>query len=164
MMTHRESAGLAIVYQGMVLLAHATGRAWQTGYGLPKGGIEPGETAIAAAIRETREEVGIKVPKSMVQPYARTYTLTSHKYKQTKTVHWFIVQVESLEEIGLNDLVVPKSQLQLSEINWAGFMPLQEAKKRVMASQQIVIDQLVGLGLLESKVLLFDIYNKMIQS
>lgn len=163
-MTHRESAGLAIVYQGMVLLAHATGRAWQTGYGLPKGGIEPGETAMAAAIRETREEVGIKVPKSMVQPHARTYTLTSHKYKQTKTVQWFIVEVERLADIGLNGLVVPKSQLQLSEIDWAGFMSLQEAKKRVMASQQIVIDQLVGLGLLESRVLSFDIYNKMIQS
>lgn len=151
MMTHRESAGLAIVYQGMVLLAHSTGNSWQTGYGLPKGGIDPGESPIDAAIRETREELGIKVPNSMVQQPARTYILTSRKYKYTKTVQWFIVQVESLKEIGLNDLVVPKTQLQLSEINWAGFMSLQEAKKRVTPSQSVVLDQLVGLGLLENE-------------
>ena len=150
MMKEKESAGLAIVYQGMVLLAHTTGRKWWGSYGIPKGGIEPGESRIDAAIRETREEVGLAIPRSMINPNPRTYVLTSRKYKYTKTVYWYTVEVKDLGQIGLKDLVVPKRQLQLEEVDWAGFVPLSEAKKRVMSSQQQLLTQLVGLGLLES--------------
>ncbi len=149
-MKQKESAGLAIIYRGMVLLAHTTGRKWWGSYGIPKGGIEPGESRMDAAIRETREEVGLDIPRSMIDPNPRTYVLTSRKYKYTKTVYWYTVQVEDLGQIGMKSLVVPKSRLQLEEVDWAGFMPLAEAKKRVMSSQQQLLTQLVGLGLLES--------------
>jgi len=150
-MKQKESAGLAIIYRGMILLAHTTGRKWWGSYGIPKGGIEPGESRIDAAIRETREEVGLDIPRSMIDPNPRTYVLTSRKYKYTKTVYWYAVQVEDLGQIGMKSLVVPKSQLQLEEVDWAGFMPLAEAKKRAMSSQQQLLTQLVGLGLLESR-------------
>lgn len=150
-MKQKESAGLAIIYRGMVLLAHTTGRKWWGSYGIPKGGIEPGESRMDAAIRETREEVGLDIPRSMIDPNPRTYVLTSRKYKYTKTVYWYAVQVEDLGQIGMKDLVVPKSRLQLEEVDWAGFMPLAEAKKRAMSSQQQLLTQLVGLGLLESR-------------
>ena len=149
-MKQKESAGLAIIYRGMVLLAHTTGRKWWGSYGIPKGGIEPGESRMDAAIRETREEVGLDIPRSMIDPNPRTYVLTSRKYKYTKTVYWYAAQVEDLGQIGMKSLVVPKSQLQLEEVDWAGFMPLAEAKKRAMSSQQQLLTQLVGLGLLES--------------
>jgi len=149
-MKQKESAGLAIIYRGMVLLAHTTGRKWWGSYGIPKGGIEPGESRMDAAIRETREEVGLDIPRSMIDPNPRTYVLTSRKYKYTKTVYWYAMQVEDLGQIGMKSLVVPKSQLQLEEVDWAGFMPLAEAKKRAMSSQQQLLTQLVGLGLLES--------------
>jgi predicted NUDIX family NTP pyrophosphohydrolase len=162
MMNHRTSAGLAIVYQGMVLLAHTAGRKWQGSYGIPKGGVEEGESLIEAAMRETLEEVGINVPKRLIDTTHRTYVLTSKKYKQVKTVHWFIVKIDDLSSIGLSGLVVPKRQLQLDEVDWAGFITLDEAKKRVMQSQATVIDNLTGLGLLESRVMSFDIYiNKL---
>jgi 8-oxo-dGTP pyrophosphatase MutT (NUDIX family) len=160
MMNYRTSAGLAIVYQGMVLLAHTTGRKWQGSYGIPKGGVEEGESLIDTAIRETLEEVGIRVPKRLIDTTARTYVLTSNKYKQVKTVHWFIVRVDDLSLIGLSGLVVPKRQLQLKEVDWAGFVNLAEARKRVMQSQVTVIDNLTSMGLLESRVLPFDIYIK----
>ena len=150
-MKQKESAGLAIIYNGMVLLAHTTGRKWWGSYGIPKGGIEPGESRIDAAIRETREEVGLDIPRSMIDPNPRTYVLTSRKYKYTKTVYWYTVQVEDLGQIGMKSLVVPKSRLQLEEVDWAGFMPLAEAKKRAMSSQQQLLTQLIGLGLLESR-------------
>ena len=149
-MKQKESAGLAIIYRGMVLLAHTTGRKWWGSYGIPKGGIEPGESRMDAAIRETREEVGLDIPRSMIDPNPRTYVLTSRKYKYTKTVYWYVVEVDDLGQIGMKDLVVPKGQLQLEEVDWAGFMPLAEAKKRAMSSQQQLLTQLVGLGLLES--------------
>lgn len=150
-MKQKESAGLVIIYNGMVLLAHTTGRKWWGSYGIPKGGIEPGESRMEAAIRETREEVGLDIPRSMIDPSPRTYVLTSRKYKYTKTVYWYIVRVDDLGQIGMKGLVVPKSQLQLEEVDWAGFMSLAEAKKRAMSSQQQLLTQLVGLGLLESR-------------
>ena len=58
----RFSAGLAIIWDGKILLAHTTGRKSNTGWGIPKGGVDKGESKINAAIRETYEELGVKVP------------------------------------------------------------------------------------------------------
>lgn len=159
-MSRRESAGLAIVFENRVLLAHSTGRGWWKSYGIPKGGIEPGETALDAAIRETYEEVGIRVPRSLVQPTAYEYILSSKKGRQSKRVQWFVVHLSSLEQVGLSSLVVPKKQLQLSEVDWAGFIDLREAQKRVTKSQESVISTLVSLGLLESLSNDIEIYKK----
>jgi 8-oxo-dGTP pyrophosphatase MutT (NUDIX family) len=54
--TRQHSAGGVVVAEGLVLLI-ATGRGerWQ----LPKGRIEPGESARQAAEREIREETGV---------------------------------------------------------------------------------------------------------
>jgi hypothetical protein len=79
-------------------------------------------------------------------------------------VHWFIVKIDDLSSIGLSGLVVPKRQLQLDEVDWAGFVNLAEARKRVMQSQVTVIDNLTSLGLLESRVLSFDIYINKLES
>ena len=52
----QHSAGGLVVRDGLVLLiATAGGRRWQ----LPKGHVEPGETAAQAAVREVREETGV---------------------------------------------------------------------------------------------------------
>jgi 8-oxo-dGTP pyrophosphatase MutT (NUDIX family) len=61
----RRSAGLAIIYKNMVLLAKSAGRKDQRSWGIPKGGIEKGEDKITAAIRETYEELGIRVKRNM---------------------------------------------------------------------------------------------------
>jgi 8-oxo-dGTP pyrophosphatase MutT (NUDIX family) len=52
----QHSAGGVVVRDGqMLLIATAGGRRWQ----LPKGRIEPGESAEQAAVREVREETGV---------------------------------------------------------------------------------------------------------
>ena len=38
----RFSAGLAIIWDGKILLAHTTGRKSNTGWGITKGGIDKG--------------------------------------------------------------------------------------------------------------------------
>ena len=139
-MKTKISAGLAIIYDNKVLLCHTTNRGWYGSYGIPKGGIEKGESKLDAAIRETKEEVGIRVPKNLIDKTEHTFTLTTRKYKYTKIVYYFIVNISDLSQIGLKDLRVPKKQLQL-----------KEAMKRVMKSQQVVINNLVGKGLLEKK-------------
>lgn len=154
-METQYSAGLVIIYDNKILLGHTTGRKWYGSYSIPKGMIELGESALDAAIRETREEVGISISKNLIDKHEHTFTLTSRK-GYTKIVSYYIVKINNLSQIGLNELKVPKTQLQIKEIDWAGFLDYNEAKKRIMSSQQTVLNNLVSTGLLESKVLKFN--------
>jgi len=52
---HRSAGGLVVDGGRILLISTQAGRRWQ----LPKGHIEPGETAEQAAIREVREETGV---------------------------------------------------------------------------------------------------------
>ena len=97
----RYSAGLAIVYDGKILLGQSRGRKSGTGYGIPKGGIEEGESHLDTAIRETYEEFGIKVPKSLISKIEHTFVLTSRKYKYNKVIYYFIVEIDDLSKICL---------------------------------------------------------------
>lgn len=145
----KTSAGLAIIWEGKILLGHTTGRNFKTGYGIPKGGIEPGETQIDAAIREVAEEIGVLVPKNRVNSNAYQFGVDARKWGFKKIVHYYIVKINSLQEIGLNEPVVPKDRLQLEEINDARFMDLKQARSVVMKSQQPLLDNLQKLGLLK---------------
>lgn len=144
----RYSAGLAIVYNGMVLLGHSAGRKANTGYGISKGGIDAGETKLDAAIRETEEEFGIKVPKKLISKQENVFFVTSRKYKYNKVVYYYIVEIDDLSQIGLKDLEVPKNQLQIKEVDSARFMYYNEAVKYIMHSQTAVIQKLTNKGLI----------------
>ena len=122
----KTSSGLAIVFNGTVLLAHTTGRNFKTGYGIPKGGIEVGETNIDAAIREVEEEIGVKVSKNMITSNSYQFIVDSKWGK--KIVHYFIVEIKDLSDIGLKEPKIPKSRLQLEEINDARFLDLRSAQ------------------------------------
>jgi 8-oxo-dGTP pyrophosphatase MutT (NUDIX family) len=63
-----------------LLLCHVTG---QRHWDLPKGGIEPGETACAAALRETREETGLRLDAAQLLDLGR------HAYTAKKDLHLF---------------------------------------------------------------------------
>ena len=140
----------------MILLGHTTGRGWYGSYGIPKGGIEEGEDKISAAIRETYEEVGIKVPRSLIDKTEHVFVVTSRKHKYNKTVSYFTVKINSLSQLGLKDLKIPKSQLQTEEIDWAGFLPYNEAAKRIMKSQISLLNNMVSQGLVESNILNYE--------
>lgn len=144
----RYSAGLAIVYNGMILLGHSAGRKSNSGYGISKGGIEDGESNLKAAIRETKEEFGISVPLSLVDKNEYTFVVTAPKYKYNKVVYYYIVKVDDLSQIGLKDTVVPKRQLQKEEIDDARFFSLSSASKVIMLSQNPVLLNLTNQGLL----------------
>lgn len=145
----KTSAGLAIVWENKILLAHTSGSSFKNGYGIPKGGIEPGETQLDAAIREVEEEVGVIVSKNKIDSNAYQFGVDARKWGFKKIVHYYIVKINSLQEIGLNEPVVPKDWLQLEEINDARFMDLKQARGVVMKSQQPLLDNLQKLGLLK---------------
>lgn len=128
----KKSAGVAIIYQNKILLCHPTNAKWQNSYSIPKGEMEPGESFYETAIRETFEETGIRVTRDMFEKaiYKIDYNrITNGKHK--KEVYYFVCRINDLKEIGLNSEVVPKSQLQLDEVDWAGFVDKNQAPKRV---------------------------------
>lgn len=156
----KTSAGLAIIYNGMILLGHTTGRGWYGSYGIPKGGIEKGETNIDAAIRETFEEIGVKVPKKLINPTEHTFVVTSRNKEHNKIVYYFVVEIKDLNQIGLTDIKIPKSKLQIEEIDWAGFLTYSEAIKRVMKSQLSLVNNLASRGLIESNIFKYEQFTK----
>jgi 8-oxo-dGTP pyrophosphatase MutT (NUDIX family) len=144
----RYSAGIAIVYNGKILLGHSTGRKSNTGYGISKGGIDEGESKLEAAIRETREEFGIKIPNKLIQKQEYTFVVTSRKYKYNKVVYYYIVEIDNLSQIGLKSEEVPRKQLQVKEVDVARFMDRNEAISHIMQSQIPVIQTLTTKGLI----------------
>jgi 8-oxo-dGTP pyrophosphatase MutT (NUDIX family) len=84
--------------------------------------VEPGETLADAAIRETKEEIGIEVHRDALHPGGEIKYDTEGR-KITKVVHWFLADVSALD---LPD-VLPTEWLQANEVDWAGFLGREEA-------------------------------------
>jgi mutator protein MutT len=75
------SAGVVITDGQQLLLGHVTnGRHWD----LPKGRVDPGESALQAAVRELREETGLVVEQHQL------IQLGIYDYKPKKDLHLFL--------------------------------------------------------------------------
>jgi len=85
----RLSCGIVIVNQEHeLLLCHVTGRGhWD----LPKGGIDDGETPIAAALRETREETAIVLAADELVELGR------FGYSERKELHLFATRMQRFD-------------------------------------------------------------------
>jgi 8-oxo-dGTP pyrophosphatase MutT (NUDIX family) len=136
-----ESSGIAIVCDDKLLLCHSTNSRWFGTYMPPKGHIEKGESEVEAACRETYEEVGIKIlPHQLGKKHIIHYTRGK---KVFKTVYIFECYINSLEEIGLKNEILPQSMLQLNEINDAKFMDYEEASVRILPRYKDLLDSVI---------------------
>ena len=133
-----QSAGLAIIYQDKILLVKPTNARWWKSYGIPKGHVEEGESTIDAAIREVKEEIGIEIPKFMIGEEHEIFYIK--KEKQWKRIAYFYVLISDLSDIGLDSEIIPKNMLQLEEVEWAGFVPFEEARSRMIPAMVEIID------------------------
>jgi ADP-ribose pyrophosphatase YjhB (NUDIX family) len=122
----KKSAGLLIINDNKILLCHPTRGPWDRSYSIPKGNIEKGESILDAAIRETKEEVGLSINKDFVdEDKMEVIEYKNKKGKNYKLVYYFPIYVNiSLENI-------PKEKLQLDEVDWAGFLNKEEAKNKI---------------------------------
>ena len=123
------SAGTCIIYNNKVLFCHPTDSSWVGSFSPAKGGVDKNETLLDAAIRETKEEIGITITESMIsnlnKPIEINY-FSSKKKEIHKKVYLFLVKINKLSEIGIDSEIVPKAQLQKEEVDWAGFLTKEE--------------------------------------
>lgn len=81
---------------------------------LPKGKLDPGETIEECAIREVKEETGIKKVEIV-----NKITVTHHSYFQDgieiiKETHWFQMHAPSID----NETLTPQLEEDIEKIEW----------------------------------------------
>lgn len=140
--SRKDAAGVAILYKDMVLLVHPTNASWQkSSLGIPKGGIEPGEDPLSAAIRELKEETGIYIKESDLDPNPEVINVWKESKLDWQLIY-FNMRINDLSQIGMSDIKIPKDQLQLHEIDWAGFVKIEDAYGKMHRNQLILLDRI----------------------
>jgi len=85
------SAGVIVTDGTHILLGHATG---QSHWDIPKGLIDRNETAVNAAVRELREETGIRALATDLKEIGLT------RYSKRKDLHLFMLLVPKMPDIN----------------------------------------------------------------
>ena len=118
-----------------IFLAHATGnRHWD----IPKGLADPGEAPLAAALRETREEAGIRLGEDGWLDLGR------QSYRPGKDLHLFARRV-STEQVCVADcrctsmFVHARSGKSLPEADSFGWFALDRLQARCARSMSILL-------------------------
>lgn len=139
--TPTVSAGILLIYNNKVLLCHPSNNYWTNTFSPPKGHVEERESHEDAAIRECFEETSIEIKREQLgKKYTVNYTNGSELYK---VVHLFLVKIEALEEVGLDNEVVDKRDLQYEEVDWCGFMTKKEAMKHLFWRYKQLVDEVL---------------------
>lgn len=129
----KTSAGLIIIFDNKILLVHPTNAPWYGTYSIPKGEIEEGENLLEAAIRETKEEIGIRYGREYINEIPLKIDYKSKNGNTYKRVWCFGIKVDE-----------PPQQiiLQPEEVDWAGFLDKEEAEKRILPRLKDVLKYL----------------------
>jgi ADP-ribose pyrophosphatase YjhB (NUDIX family) len=120
------SAGLVIVQKGAILLCHPAGQKWWGTYSIPKGHVEEGEDLIDAAIRETKEEIGIIIDrKDIIGKKPKFVDYKDQKGLLYKRVYYFLANPTDLIK---TEAIIPDKK----EVDWAGFIMPDKAMYRIL--------------------------------
>jgi predicted NUDIX family NTP pyrophosphohydrolase len=146
----RLSAGLLLYRSNggrlQVLLVHPGGPYWarrdQGAWSIPKGEVEPGEDAMAAAYREFREETGFTVSGHAIP-------LGQARQRSGKVVvAWAMAADVDPRRLHSNTIAIewpPRSGSvrEFPEVDRAEWFDLGEARQRILSGQACFLDALV---------------------
>jgi predicted NUDIX family NTP pyrophosphohydrolase len=133
-----------------VLVAHMGGPYWagkdEGAWSIPKGEFDEGESALAAARREFREELGVDPP---AVEYAELGTFA---YSSGKRVTVFVADgaefTASAFDFGTFELEWPPRsgrRRRFPEVDRVEWMPLARARERLVTGQRPALDRLEEL-------------------
>ncbi|HTR28535.1 MAG TPA: NUDIX domain-containing protein [Puia sp.] len=103
----RAGGGLVRDPQGRYLFMLRRGK-WD----LPKGKLDPGETLEQCAVREVREETGLREVKLDGPLLVTWHTYDESGHHILKETHWFRMSILSDQPI------VPQAEEQITELRW----------------------------------------------
>lgn len=136
----RLSCGIVIFNPAReLLLCHVTG---QRHWDLPKGGIDAGETPLDAALRETREETGLRVDS------ARLVDLGLFEYTPKKDLHLFTLLMERVDVSSLrceSHFIDRSSGRQVPEMDAFGWFAFDRVAALCTAKMAAVLDREVHI-------------------
>lgn len=118
--SHETSAGgLVLDTKGRAVLIARHDRRGRLVWSLPKGHIEPGESAEQAALREVREETGVR--SEILAPLGTIdFWFMADKKRIHKTVHHFLMRAQS-EQLSDAD----------AEVDAVEWVPLKDVHDRL---------------------------------
>jgi len=130
-----------------VFIAHMGGPFWQgrpRAWSIPKGLLEDGEDALAAARREFAEEIGVPAPDG------DAVDLGEVRQASGKRVRVFALRADgfAVDEVRSNTvrLELPRGSgrfVEVPEVDDARWVPVDEARELLVAGQVAVLDRLV---------------------
>ena len=88
------SCGGVVIFRGKILLLYKNYRNRYEGWVLPKGTVEKGENHQQTALREVREETGVKA--KIIEYIGKSeYSFSIPRNTVEKEVHWYLMASES---------------------------------------------------------------------
>lgn len=138
-----NSVGFVILWNSKILLAHPKKQGQDT-WGIAKGKIEGEESYLDCAIRETKEEIGIDIDKNLLPLNIEWKTITYKNIKQKayKKLHYAVLVIKNLSEIGMVDEWIDETNLSPREIDDARFMTMEEADNKIFWRQREFLELL----------------------
>lgn len=135
------SAGFAIICNNKILLTHPVKANKKKMWGIAKGKIEKNENIKTAAIRETKEEIGIDLSKLLKGLVLTWYEInyTSKTHGVYKKLLYSVLKIENLSVIGLSSEQIEHKKLQKSEVDYAKFYTYDEAKQIIFWRQNVIL-------------------------
>jgi 8-oxo-dGTP pyrophosphatase MutT (NUDIX family) len=138
-MREETSAGGVVVHRKGSGLRYLIIRDSYGNWGFPKGHLEAGETAAAAAIREVREETGLTRVRILTPLAPVDWQFTFNGERIHKTCHFFLMEAD-------DDATVPQADEGISACEWKAFadadrlVTYENARSVLRAAHALAID------------------------
>ncbi len=130
------AGGVVLNSNNEILLIFRKGK-WD----LPKGKLDPGETKRRAAIREVKEETGVKKIRVLqsLKLFAGKQTCTYHSYIDNevaclKSSYWFLMRTSD------TGMLIPQLEEDIVQAEWVGRDQLREYMENSYGSVRDIID------------------------